>query len=348
MVNLELSLTVLCKTTVGDVYIDIFKKWSPRGARRFLKLLSLNFFDNMALYRAVPHFLVQFGIPSTASLMKLSTSDELKPIKDDESLNIPFDDGTLSFAGNGVNSRTNELFFALGRQPTLGKAPWETPFGRVQKRSLPIIHAIYTGYGDFINGDGPRPTTIKAKGYSYLKTEFPKLDYIESCSIQEEFQQKDTYTPGYDVQIKTRHSVLSKILPFSFGGEQLILKNREANVHGWYTDNGALFDDGSRWKHKTSMSHVVLMILFLFLFVRCFRYGCINSSSFCCISKSTKPNDDTGKSRIVCGGTSKDDGLDCSDSVEDLENVVTNSRRGKTYTYKNRKRRHRRRLAYNV
>ena len=58
-------------------------------------LLSLNFFDKMALYRAVPHFLVQFGIPATSSLMKLSASSDLKPIKDDESLNIPFDDGAI-------------------------------------------------------------------------------------------------------------------------------------------------------------------------------------------------------------------------------------------------------------
>ena len=45
MVDPNASLTVLCKTTVGDVYIDIFDTWSPRGVRRFLKLLSLNFFD---------------------------------------------------------------------------------------------------------------------------------------------------------------------------------------------------------------------------------------------------------------------------------------------------------------
>ena len=347
MVDSNASLTVLCKTTAGDVYIDVFDRWSPRGARRFLKLLSLNFFDKMALYRAVPHFLVQFGIPATSSLMKLSASSDLKPIKDDESLNIPFDDGTLSFAGNGVNSRTNELFFTLGSQPGLGKAPWETPIGRVQKRSLPIIHAIYTDYGDFINGNGPRPAIIKAKGYSYLKSEFPKLDYIESCSIKKEFQ-KRTYTQGNGVQNKIRHSVVSKILPFSFGGEQLILENRQIKTHGWYTDDGALFDDGSRWKHKTSASHVVFMVVFMFLLIRCFRYACINRFCFSCSFKSAKTKDSASEHRTIGEGTWKDKALDYSDSVEDLKNVVTNSMQGKMYAYKNRKRRRRRQLTYEV
>eukprot|EP00944_MAST-04C_sp_MAST-4C-sp1_P005682 g5682.t1 len=303
----------------------------------------------MALYRAVPHFLVQFGIPSTSSLMKLSTSSDLKPIKDDKSLNIPFDDGTLSFAGSGINSRTNELFFTLGSQPGLGKAPWETPIGRVQKRSLPIIHAIYTDYGDFINGDGPKPAIIKAKGYSYLKSEFPKLDYIDSCSIKKEVQ-KSTYTLTHDNGIqnkKIQHSVNSKILPFPFGGEQLILENRQINIHGWYTDNGALFDDGSRWKHKTSMLHVVFMVLFMFLLIRCFRYACSNRLCFSCIFKSAKTKNSKSEDRTI-GGTTKDKALDYSDSVADLKNVVTNSMQGKMYAYKNRKRRRMRPSPYNV
>ena len=344
------TILVLCKTTVGDIYIDIHEKWSPNGAKRFLKLISLNFFNNMALYRAVPRFLIQFGIPSN-----MASSNELKSINDDPSMHIPFEDGTLSYAGSGPNSRTTELFFSLGKQSFLGKSPWETPFGRIQPKSLSKLHKINTEYGDFINGNGPQPGKIKTLGYKYLKDSFPKLDYILSCSL---LDNNDNTNMGKndEKQNNNNNNLLNnELVQLPFGGEQLIVHNKKSGVRGWYTDNGILFDDGTRLKHKTPFAHVLFLIMIIICLVRCARCGCCFK---CCSTQKVKKADDDGDDnddeRYVIENEEKNyaDGVDLhpesayNDDDDDME--PTTRRNQKLYTYKNKRSRRRRRLVYDA
>ena len=97
----------------------------------------------------------------------------------------PFKRGYLSFAGNGDNSRSTDMFITLGENvDSLGKMPWETPFGFVNPESMQkTVSQFNTKYGDIPPwGKGPDPQRLPAPdGASYLNNNFPQLDYILSC-----------------------------------------------------------------------------------------------------------------------------------------------------------------------
>jgi hypothetical protein len=63
-----------------------------------------------------------------------------------------------------------------------GGSPWEVPFGQVfGERSLETMSKIYTGYGE-----KPSQGKIMNKGESYIREEFPKIDFITACIIVKE------------------------------------------------------------------------------------------------------------------------------------------------------------------
>eukprot|EP00977_Amphora_coffeiformis_P013895 scaffold3782_cov170-Amphora_coffeaeformis.AAC.14 len=84
-----------------------------------------------------------------------------KTIPDDPQLDprIPFDVGTMSFAGSGLNSRSSQIFISYGKSKSLGTQLWETPFGEVVEG---IENAInWYSYGDMPPwGKGPKQGKI--------------------------------------------------------------------------------------------------------------------------------------------------------------------------------------------
>src|SRR5579871_6398672 len=49
-------------TTKGDFVIEVHRDWAPLGADRFYNLVKNGFYDNVAFFRVVPDFMVQFGM----------------------------------------------------------------------------------------------------------------------------------------------------------------------------------------------------------------------------------------------------------------------------------------------
>ena len=198
-ININVSgFRVRCEITVNSQqymdYLDILVKpyWAPRAASRFLELVRSKYYDGTAFNRVVPKFLTQFGI---AKDYNVRTKERELTIWDDFPKEIPFEPGTLSFAGSGHDSRTTEIFIVNPgvTQPQLdafGENSWETPFavidGDVNKSAL---KKIYSGYGDMPPfGKGPDSNKIYDEdGYTkYLPKSFPKLDYIDRCYIVDE------------------------------------------------------------------------------------------------------------------------------------------------------------------
>lgn len=161
----------------GTIVMDLWDRTAPIGAQRFVELVEDGFFTDLPFFRAIPRFLIQFGIqPDHALHSKWMTKGT---IKDDPSPNIPFTDGIVSFAGYGKDSRSTHLFLTLGDQPGLGRSPWEVPVAKVVK-GLDVMKGIYTGYGDGVNQgrlQGPN-------GQAYLDG-FPKLDRWKKCRVEE-------------------------------------------------------------------------------------------------------------------------------------------------------------------
>merc|ERR1711934_270716 len=105
-------------------------------AERFVELVEAGHFDDTPLYRAVPGFLVQFGLNATERRHWGTIRD------DGPGAPSQFQRGMLSFAGSGQHSRSTEMFISFGNAASLGKMPWETPFGVVSADTLQAVDSI--------------------------------------------------------------------------------------------------------------------------------------------------------------------------------------------------------------
>jgi cyclophilin family peptidyl-prolyl cis-trans isomerase len=129
--------------------------------------------------QVIPNFLVQFGISYNPDLQDQET------ILDEPQLNprIPFEMGTIAFAGSGENSRDTHLFIALdpSGDPQWGKEdPWETPVGRVVEGLETVVQHFYS-YGD--DADLPEQGRIY-EGPEYIEKDFPLTDKFETCTVE--------------------------------------------------------------------------------------------------------------------------------------------------------------------
>lgn len=167
------------KTTKGIITVRVMPSWAPKGSQRFLQLISDQYYTDLAIYRAVPGFLVQFGVTNDTVRTNKYTA-----IEDDEVRGIPIVEGMVCFAAAGAHTRTATLCIFLGEFPQLGQNPWETPIGKITDESLSVLRSIYTGYGDMpqCGGTGPDPILVQDLGNDYIKEEFPKCDFVESAT----------------------------------------------------------------------------------------------------------------------------------------------------------------------
>ena len=145
------------------------------------RLVKDGFFSNSPLFRCVKDFIVQFGITDKQKHRHWHT----EPIKDDINLKKGIKKNYLSFAGNGPDSRSTNVFIAFRDLDMLGKTPWETPFGKLV-RGASVMANWYCGYGDMKQGgnsEGIDADKVYSQGNKYLRRDFPELDYIISCRV---------------------------------------------------------------------------------------------------------------------------------------------------------------------
>jgi len=196
---------VECETTAGFFKLELHQDWSPKGYERAVHLFDIGFYDNTHFFRVVKNFLVQFGISYSHDRFLSNIANT--PLEDDPQLNppIPFDEGVVSFAGSGPNSRTSHLFIAYGPVKSFGKMLWETPIGTVIE-GMDTVRSLYSEYGE-----KPEQGQIHKRGVHYIRTVFPKLDKIIHCSVeQDEVLETGTEELKSDVAAGDQDSVKSK------------------------------------------------------------------------------------------------------------------------------------------
>jgi len=176
MSNSNSEAIVKCETSKGPITLKLIRKWSPIGYERALNLFSVGFYDNSHFFRNVPNFLVQFGITYNKNLEKYGE----QTILDDPQLDPPirFEEGLISFAGSGPNSRTSHLFIAYGAIPSLGRELWETPIGKIVD-GMDNIRNFNGQYGD----KGPIQWKIQSEGVNYISKNFPLTETFGTCQI---------------------------------------------------------------------------------------------------------------------------------------------------------------------
>lgn len=168
------------ETTQGNFDIVAVRSMSPKGVDRLYQLIKNDFYTDIAIYRVLPKFVVQFGIHND-SLVNTQWGIHKIP---DEIVKQSNDSMTISFARGGVESRTTQIFINMKNNPRLDSLDYSgvKGFPVIAKitNGMETVHKFYSNYG-------PEParkqSIIYAKGNTYLKKEYPKLDYIIKAYI---------------------------------------------------------------------------------------------------------------------------------------------------------------------
>jgi peptidyl-prolyl cis-trans isomerase A (cyclophilin A) len=166
------------ETTKGDVVLQVNRSWAPRGADRFYNLVRIGYYNDAAFFRVIDGFMAQFGIHGDPKVNEkwdpASISDD--PVKES---NLR---GAISFATAGPDTRTTQLFINYGDNRQLDQAGF-APFAKVVQ-GMEVVDAFYKDYGEGApRGGGPSQGLLQSQGNSYLRTQFPKLDYIKRASV---------------------------------------------------------------------------------------------------------------------------------------------------------------------
>ena len=165
-------------TTKGDFVVEVHREWAPKGADRFYNLVKAGFFTDVAFFRAIAGFMVQFGINGdpavSAKWAEANLADD--PVKEH---NTP---GAVTFAMAGPNTRTTQMFINFADNSRLDSMGF-APFGRVSK-GMDVVNKLNTEYGEGApGGRGPSQDKAQSEGNAYFKASFPNLDYVKSATI---------------------------------------------------------------------------------------------------------------------------------------------------------------------
>ncbi|MCX5785862.1 MAG: peptidylprolyl isomerase [Elusimicrobia bacterium] len=165
-------------TTKGDFTLEVTRSWSPLGADRFYNLVKIGYFTDIAFFRVIEGFMVQFGIHGDPAL---NTVWHAANIPDDPVVESNRK-GYISYAMAGPNTRTTQFFINYGNNANLDRSGF-SPFGKVTD-GMNVVESIYSGYGEGApSGMGPYQGRVQTEGNVYLKKDFPKLDYILSAQL---------------------------------------------------------------------------------------------------------------------------------------------------------------------
>jgi peptidyl-prolyl cis-trans isomerase A (cyclophilin A) len=177
------SFAVHVVTSRGAFDLRIHRNWSPKGADRLYYLFSNDFYDGIRFFRVINGFMAQFGMSGDTGVGRVWKDLNLS----DEPVTHSNKRGTLTFADAGPDTRSTQLFINFRDNAPLDKSGF-TPVGAVTS-GMGVVDSLYDGYGEGAPaGQGPDQGRITAEGNAYLAREFPKLDYIVSAHVSQEWK----------------------------------------------------------------------------------------------------------------------------------------------------------------
>lgn len=166
------------ETTKGAFVIEVTRAWAPRGADRFYNLVRAGYYDDVAFFRVIEGFMVQFGIHGDPAVNQVWREARIP----DDPVSQSNKRGMVTYAMAGPDTRTTQLFINFRDNAGLDGQGF-SPFGRVVE-GMTVVDALYSGYGEGApRGTGPDQGRAQMEGNAYLKNSFPRMDFVKTARI---------------------------------------------------------------------------------------------------------------------------------------------------------------------
>lgn len=167
-------------TSVGVFVVQVTREWAPHGADRFFNLVKNGFYNDARFFRAIPNFMVQFGINGDPAISAVWRNAQIPvdPVKQSNKR------GFITYAmGASPSTRTTQVFINFRNNTNLDSMGF-APFGEVVE-GMDVVDKISTVYGEGApRGQGPDQGRVQSEGNAYLIKSFPKLDYIKTATVE--------------------------------------------------------------------------------------------------------------------------------------------------------------------
>jgi peptidyl-prolyl cis-trans isomerase A (cyclophilin A) len=167
-------------TSVGVFVITVTREWAPLGADRFYNLVKNGYYDDVRFFRAIPNFMVQFGINGDPAVNTIWRNARIgvDPVKQSNKR------GFITYAmGGSPDTRTTQVFINFRDNANLDAMGF-APFGQVTQ-GMDVVDKIHQGYGEGApRGSGPDQGRVQTEGNAYLQKDFAKLDFVKKATIE--------------------------------------------------------------------------------------------------------------------------------------------------------------------
>ena len=90
----------------SEIEVEVHPEWAPLGAQRFMDLIDNNYYNEARVYRVIPGFIAQWGIPADPKEYAKWGENKIKddPVKQSNKK------ATMSFATSGPDARGSQVF----------------------------------------------------------------------------------------------------------------------------------------------------------------------------------------------------------------------------------------------
>ena len=164
------------ETSQGPFVIEVHREWAPLGADRFYTLVKGGFYDGVRFFRVLSGFMAQFGLSGDPKVQAAWASANLM----DEPAKQSNLRGFVTFAKESSPNTRYTMVFINYKDNSYLDADGFAPFGQVVV-GMDVVDKLYGGYG---RTNVPDQRRIKSEGNGYLTSEYPKLDFIKTATIE--------------------------------------------------------------------------------------------------------------------------------------------------------------------
>jgi peptidyl-prolyl cis-trans isomerase A (cyclophilin A) len=163
------------ETTKGDIVFECTRDWAPNGVDRFYNLVKIGFFDDVAFFRVVKAFVVQWGIHGDPKVSAVWSDANLPPDTPKQSNTR----GMLTYAMAGrPDTRSTQLFVNYKDNTSLDAMGF-APICKVAQ-GMEIADKLFGGYDEKVTD---KQGQIQSQGNAYLRATWPDLDYVKTATI---------------------------------------------------------------------------------------------------------------------------------------------------------------------